>query len=168
MKATTFLKTSFQSKVYTQSYGSPKSQESQFWEFQDSNLGVQGQNDIWVLVLWSGTKYIIRVWWWLPPSPVHGEFCESVFTRGLFVHQKCFNYALTNLLFGLCRFVRIIELLVNLPSPHPRVSARPFTPKVLQAKECTPTPFPFAVFTFRLAVSPSRSLRQSLSSSSQT
>jgi hypothetical protein len=24
------------------------------------NLGVQGQNDIWVLVSWSGTKYIIK------------------------------------------------------------------------------------------------------------
>jgi len=33
------------------------------------------------------------------------------------MHQKCFNYALTNLLFGLCRSVWVIEVLVNLPSP---------------------------------------------------
>jgi hypothetical protein len=36
-----------------------------------------------------------------PPSPGCVEFCESVYVRGLFVHQKCFNYALTNLL---CKF----------------------------------------------------------------
>jgi hypothetical protein len=30
------------------------------WEFWDYHLGVLGHNDIWVLVLWSGTKYIIR------------------------------------------------------------------------------------------------------------
>jgi hypothetical protein len=36
------------------------------------------------------------------PSPGHGEFCEIVFAHGSFVHQKCSNYALTNLLFGLC------------------------------------------------------------------
>jgi len=28
----------------------------QFWEFWDS----QGQNDIWVLILWPSIKYIIR------------------------------------------------------------------------------------------------------------
>jgi hypothetical protein len=31
-----------------------------------------------------------------------GEPCESVYAHGLFVHKKCFNYALINLLFGLC------------------------------------------------------------------
>jgi hypothetical protein len=46
------------------------------------------------------------------PSLGHNEFCESVFNHGSFVfahglsmHQTCFNYALTNLLFSLCRFV---------------------------------------------------------------
>jgi hypothetical protein len=33
----------------------------------------------------------------------HGESCESVFAHGLSVHQKCSNYALINLLFGLCK-----------------------------------------------------------------
>jgi hypothetical protein len=41
-----FLETSSQLEVYTQSYGSPKLWESQLREFQDSNLGVLGQNDI--------------------------------------------------------------------------------------------------------------------------
>jgi hypothetical protein len=56
----TLLQTSFQSEVYTQNYGPPKSWESQLWEFRDSHLGVLGQNDIWVLVPWPGTKYTIR------------------------------------------------------------------------------------------------------------
>jgi hypothetical protein len=63
-KATTFLETSPQLEVCTQSYGPPKSRESQFWEFRDFHLGVHlgipEQNDIWVLAPWPGTKYTIR------------------------------------------------------------------------------------------------------------
>ncbi len=33
-------------------------------------------------------------------SPVRGESCEFVFACGWSEHQMCFNYALTNLLFG--------------------------------------------------------------------
>jgi hypothetical protein len=49
-RATTFLWTSSQLKVSKQSYGLPKLQESQLWEFWDSHLGVPGQNAIW---MWS-------------------------------------------------------------------------------------------------------------------
>jgi hypothetical protein len=125
---TTLLQTSSQLEVCTQNYGSPELQESQFWEFRDSNLGVLKQNDIWVLVPWLGTYYTIREKVWLPPSPGCDESCKSVFARDLFVHQKCSNYALTNLLFGLCRSVSVIELLVNLLSPHPRAPAPPLYP----------------------------------------
>jgi hypothetical protein len=59
-RATTLLQTSSQLKVCTQIYGPPKLQESQLWEFWDSHLGVLRQNDIWVLIPWPGTKYIIR------------------------------------------------------------------------------------------------------------
>jgi hypothetical protein len=38
----------------------PKSWKSQFWEFRDSQMGVLGQNDIWVLILWPSTEYTIR------------------------------------------------------------------------------------------------------------
>jgi hypothetical protein len=34
--------------------------ESQLWEFHDSHLGVLGQNDIWVLVLWPSIEYTLR------------------------------------------------------------------------------------------------------------
>jgi len=67
--------------------------------------------------------------WWLPPSLGHCESCESVFAHGLSMHQKCFSYTQTNL-FGLCKSVWIIDLLINLPSPHPRALMCPSTLKV--------------------------------------
>jgi hypothetical protein len=75
-----------------------------------------------------------------------------VFAHGSSMHQKCYSYALTNLLFGLCRSMWVVDLLVNFPSPHPGALACPFTPEVLQAKEHAPTPFPSIVFTFGFAV----------------
>jgi hypothetical protein len=62
------------------------------------------------------------------------------------------NYVLINLLFGLCRSVWVIDLLVTLPSPHPRAPACPFTPKVLWTKQCAPILYPFIVFTFKLTI----------------
>jgi hypothetical protein len=123
--AITLFQTSSPLEVYTQSYGTPKSWESQLWEFWDSHLGVPGQNDIWVLVPWPGTKYTIRgkvvaspkfgSWWvlWIYVCPW--------FVRAL----KCSNYALTNLRFGLCRSVWIIELLVILPSSISKLQHTP-------------------------------------------
>jgi hypothetical protein len=54
------------------------------------------------------------------------------------VHQKCSNYALTNLLFGLCMCIWIIHPLVIHPSPHLGALAHLLTPKVLWAREHTP------------------------------
>ncbi len=71
-----------------------------------------------------------------------------MYAYGSFVHQKCSNYALTNLLFGLCRSVWIIDLLFICPSPHPGTSMHPSTLEMLQAKECVPIPFSSIVFTF--------------------
>jgi hypothetical protein len=42
---------------------------------------------------------------------------------------KCSNYALTNLLFGLCRFVWVSEVLVNLPSLILELQHAPLPPK---------------------------------------
>ncbi len=53
----TLLQTSPQSEVCTRSYGPPKSWEFQFRKFQ---LGVLGQNDIWVQAPWLGTNNTIR------------------------------------------------------------------------------------------------------------
>jgi hypothetical protein len=74
------------------------------------------------------------------------------------MHQKCFNYALTNLLFSSCRSKWVIEFLVTFRSPHPGVPTHPFTPKVLWAREFAPILYPFIVCTFRLAIELLRSL----------
>ncbi len=99
-KATPFLQTSSQSEVCKQSYEPPKSRESQLREFWDSDLRVPRQNDIWVLVPWLGTKYTIRGKVVASLSLGCGEFCEPMFAYSSSVHQKCSDYALTNLLFG--------------------------------------------------------------------
>jgi hypothetical protein len=134
-RATTLLQTSFESEVCTQSYGPPKSLESQLWEFRDSHLGVLGQNDVWVLVPWLGTKYTI--WGKVVASPKSGPWWV-LWIHGCpwFVHApKCSNYVLTNLLFGLCKSVWVSEFLINLPSPHLGVPTHPSIRKVLWTKE---------------------------------
>jgi len=101
-----------------------------FGNFGIPNLGVLRQNDIWVLAPWPSIKNTImgkvmvtfksRPWWVLW---VH--VCSSS------MHQKCSNHALTNLLFGLCRFLWIIHSLVTRLNPHPGVPTCPSTPEVL-------------------------------------
>ncbi len=75
--------------------------------------------------LWLITRNTIRG---KPPSLGHGEFCEFVYVCVSFVHQKCYNYALTNLLFGLCRSMWIVDPLVICSSPHPEAPTCPFPP----------------------------------------
>jgi hypothetical protein len=68
------------------------------------------------------------------------------------MYKKCFNYALTNLLFGLCSSMWVINVLVTLCSPHPKAPACPSTSKGLWTKERASIPYPFVVFTFKLVV----------------
>jgi hypothetical protein len=94
----------------------------------------------------------------MPPSPGHGESYESVFAYDSSVHQKCFDYALTNLLFGLCRFVRVIELLVIHSNPILELQHAPLPPKC-----CEPVSAPQLLLLplsshLDLQLSPSRSL----------
>ncbi len=65
---------------------------------------------------------------------------------------KCSNYALTKLLFSLCKSVWVINLLLNLLSPHPKAPTHPSTLEVLWTRERTLTPFLFIVFIFGLAL----------------
>ncbi len=69
------------------------------------NLGVLRQNDIWVQAPWLDTENTIRGKVVASTNLDRGESCESVFAHGLSMHQKCSNYALTNLFFDLCRSV---------------------------------------------------------------
>ncbi len=77
--------------------------------------------------------------------------------RGSSMHQKCSNYALTNLLFDLYRSMWIIDA-CHSPNPHPGAPTRPFTPKVLRAKERAPTPYSSIVFTLDSHLNLPRSL----------
>jgi len=52
---------------------------------------------------WLGIENTIRGKVVASPGLGHGESCESIFAYDSFVHQRCSDYALTNLLFGLCR-----------------------------------------------------------------
>jgi hypothetical protein len=88
--------------------------------------------------------------WWLLSSLGWGESCESVFVCDSSVHQKCSNYTLTNLLFGLCRSVWIIDSLVTCCSPHPKVPTCPFALEMLRANEHAPIPYPSVIFTLGL------------------
>ncbi len=78
-------------------------------------------------ILWGGR-------WWLPPSSGRDESCEFVFAYDSSVHQKCFNYALTNLLFGLCKFMWIIKLFVIFPSPIPKLQHTLLPPKFCEPR----------------------------------
>jgi hypothetical protein len=85
--------------------------------------------------------------WWLPPKFGRGEFCESMFAHGSFVHQKCYSYPLINLLFGLCESRWVIYLLVTLLSSYLGAPTHPSTLEVSQVKELTPTPHSSVVHT---------------------
>ncbi len=149
---TTFLETSSQSEVCMQSYKGSKSWKFQFWEFQDSHLEVPGQNAIWMWASWRGTKYTIRgkvmaspksgPWWvlWVRVCPC------------LILAPKCFDYAITNLLFGLCRPVWVSKLLVNLPSLIPELQHAP--PQNAASQGTCPNSLLFQCFHFRLTFEP--------------
>ncbi len=79
--------------------------------------------------------------------------------RSSSVHQKCFSYALTNLLFGLCRSVWVIELFVNLCNPNLGALTCHSTPKMLRNRECAPTPSTSIVFTFGFTIESIKKLR---------
>ncbi len=85
-----------------------------------------------MLAPWSGTENTIKGKVVASPSLGHGESCEFVFAHGLSVHQKCSSYALTNLLFNLCKSMLIIDSLVIRPRPHLRAPAHPFTLEVYE------------------------------------
>jgi hypothetical protein len=72
--------------------------------------------------------------WWLPPSPGHGESSEFMFAHGSSMHQKCSCYALTNLLFGLCRSMWVIYLLVILFSPILELQHAPLSLKCCESR----------------------------------
>ncbi len=86
-------------------------------------------NDIWMHPSWLITKNNIQGKVVVSPSLGRGESCEFMYAHDLFVHQKCSNYALTSLLFGLYRFIWITDPLVTRPNPHLKALACPSYPR---------------------------------------
>jgi hypothetical protein len=62
-----------------------------FKNFGTPNLGVPGQNDIWIQALWLGTNITKGGRWWFPPSLGHGESCEFMFICAPKVFQQRTN-----------------------------------------------------------------------------
>jgi len=60
-----------------QSYGVPKLRESQLWE----EMGILGQNVIWMGTSWKDTKYTIKGKVVVSPSPGRAESYEFEFIR---------------------------------------------------------------------------------------
>jgi len=93
------------------------------------------------------------LWWilWVPVCP-------------WLVHAKCYNYALTNLLFGLCMSMWISEVLVNLPSPISELQHVPLYPRNVTSQRVCPNSFSLFSPSLSLSspldsmLSPSRSL----------
>ncbi len=127
-----------QLEVWKKVMGLPSRKSPNFWEFRDSQLG--SCKIKWHLgaTLWLLINNIIRG---KPPSLGRSESCEFVYVRGSSMHQKCSNYALTNLLFSLCRSMWIVGSLVTRCNPHPKAITHPSYPtKMLWVKEHPSTP----------------------------
>jgi len=90
--------------------------------------------------------------WWLPPMLGRVESCESVYVHGSSMHQKCSNYALTNLLFSLCRSKWIIDSFIIHPNPHPRGPTYPSYPKNIVSLRTYCNFFLFCYFHFRIHI----------------
>jgi hypothetical protein len=117
-----------------------------------------GQNDIWVLVPWPDTEYIIRGKVVAPPKFGPWWVLWVYVCSWLVRAPKCFNHALTNLLFGLCKSMWIIELLVNLPNPIPKLKQTPLPPKCYEPRSVPQLLFLALFSPLDSQLNPSRSL----------
>jgi hypothetical protein len=71
-----------------------------------------------------------------------------MYACGSSMHQKCSNYALTNLFFGLCKSLWIIDPFIICPSLHLGAPTCLSTLEMLQIREHTLTPSSSIVFIF--------------------
>jgi hypothetical protein len=119
---------------------------------------IRGQNNIWMQALWPSIENIImgkvvasrksEPWWLL-----------WIHVCLWFVHApKCSNYALANLLFGLCRSSWIIDSLITRPSPHPGTPTHPSTSKCCELKSVLQFRILPLFSLLNLQLSPSRNL----------
>jgi hypothetical protein len=93
------------------------------------------------------------------PNLGHGESCESMFACGSSMHQKCSDYALTNLLFSLCKYVSISEPLVIRPSLIPEFQHTPLPSKCYELRNVHQLFFLLLSLPLDSHLNPSKSLR---------
>jgi hypothetical protein len=155
MKAIISLQTSSQSKVCTQSYGTPKLLESQMREFQDSpgtkwHFGASPMAKHRVYYKWEGGGF---------PQV---QAVVNLVNPCLHVTHPCtkvLQLRTNNLLFGLCKSVWVSEVLINLLSPIPKLQHAPLPPKCCKPGNALQF-FLLPMFSpLDLQLSPSRSLR---------
>jgi hypothetical protein len=112
-----------------------------------SDLGVPRKMSFGCSLVVNHKTYFKGGRWWLPPILDCGEFCKFIYAHGSFVHQKCCNYALINLLYKLCRLIWIIYMLIICPSPHPKAPTCLFYLWSVMSEGMYPTFF-FWLFSF--------------------
>jgi len=134
----------------------PKVTEVLILGILNSHLEVPGQNAIWMWASWRSTKYTIRgkvmaspkskLWWilWVQVCPC------------FILAPKCFDYVVTNLLFGLCRPVWVSKLFVNLPSLILELQHAP--PQNATSQGTCPNSLLFQCFHFRFTFEPIKEL----------
>jgi hypothetical protein len=121
--------------------------------FGTLGLGVPGRIPFGCSLHGEWQKLLQGVRWWLPLSLGRGESCESMYACDSFVHQKCSNYALTNLLFGLCRSIWIIDPLIIRSNPHFEALAHPFYPSKWCEQGSVPNSFRCIPFETHMSLS---------------
>jgi hypothetical protein len=86
-----FFRTHFNWRSTHKIMGLQRFKSPNFDNFRTPNLGMSGQNDIWVHASWLGIENAIRGKVVASPSPSYGESCEFMFTRGSFMVQTFFQ-----------------------------------------------------------------------------
>jgi len=123
----------------------PKSLESQLWEFQNSHLGVLGQNTIWMWASWRGIEYPIKgkvmaspksePWW------VFWVWVCSWFVLTPKVFQLCTNH----LMFGFVQ-VRVSSWFLSLFLVPSQSSSMPLCPQSATSQGVCPNFLLFCCF----------------------
>jgi len=147
-----FLRPDFNQRPTQEVMSIQKGKSPNYENFGNLDLGVSRKMTFGCSLHVNHKKYYKKEGGGFPLSPNCGESCETVYAHDLSMHQKCSNYALTNLLFSLCKSIWIIDPFIILLGPHHKVPTCPSYPEMLQVKECTLIHFCSTIFICRFAI----------------
>jgi hypothetical protein len=157
-RATTLFRTTFQLEVWSQSYGTPKSQESQLGQFWDSHLRDPRQSHLDVAPTKSHIIYYKGEGGGFPQVRAMVSVvcpCCSWLILAPKMLQRCTNH----FVLVLCRPVWVGEACQFFLVPSRSLSTPFYPSKVLRAKEHAPTFYSFVIFYLRLTFESSKELR---------